>query len=67
MTKQAAEQTEDKEMNELLDFFQQTDMNDFSQDAEIKKLLANLQEKIQNMKKEENWKQKQAERLQKAK
>jgi hypothetical protein len=31
-------------------------MNDFSQDAEIKKLLANLQEKIQNMKKEENWK-----------
>jgi hypothetical protein len=31
-------------------------MNDFSQDAEIKNLLANLQEKIQNMKKEENWK-----------
>lgn len=42
-------------------------MNDFSQDEEIKHLLKNLKEKIESMKTDDNWKEKEGERLRKAK
>ena len=32
MTKEVAEDTEDKEVDELLDFFEQNQVSDFSQD-----------------------------------
>ena len=58
MTKEAAEENEDKEVDELLDFFEHNQVSDFSQDDEIKNLLVNLKEKIENMRQEENWKEK---------
>ena len=42
MTKQKVEETEDKEVDELLDFFENNQVSDFSQDNEIKHLLGNL-------------------------
>ena len=56
MTKEAAEQNEDKQVDELLDFFQQNDVSDFSQDDEIKKLLVHLKDKVEKLKESENWK-----------
>lgn len=46
MTKQKVEETEDKEVDELLDFFENNQVSDFSQDNEIKHLLGNLKQKI---------------------
>jgi len=40
-------------------------VSDYSQDAEIKTLLAQLKDKIQNMKQEDDWKEKEAERIKK--
>lgn len=47
----------------MLDFFEYNQVSDFSQDDEIKKLLVNLKDKIENMKQEYNWKEKEAERI----
>ena len=63
MTKEAADETEEKEMDDLLGFFEQNNMSDFSQDQEIKHLLSNLKGKIEEMRQQENWKQKQNQRL----
>ena len=46
MTREAAEENEDKEVDELLDFFENNQVSDYSQDAEIKNLLGNLKDKI---------------------
>lgn len=54
-------------MDELLGFFEQNNVSDFSQDQEIKQLLAHLKDKIEVMKKEENWKEKEADRMRHAK
>jgi hypothetical protein len=43
-------------VDDLLDFFEHTEVNDYSQNEEIKTLLVNLKEKIEKMKEEENWK-----------
>lgn len=53
-------------MDELLGFFEQNDVSDFSQDQEIKKLLIHLKDKIEGMKQEENWKEKEADRIKRA-
>jgi len=51
----------------LLNFFEQNQVSDFSQDAEIKTLLAQLKDKIENMKKDEDWKQKEVDKMKKSK
>lgn len=61
------DQSEDKEVDELLDFFENNEIEDFSQNEEIKHLLVNLKDKIEKMKADENWKEREAERMQKAK
>lgn len=40
------EENEEKEVDELLDFFETNNVNDFSEDQEVKQLLANLKQKI---------------------
>jgi hypothetical protein len=42
MTKEQVEDTEEKEVDELLDFFENNNVNDFSEDQEVKQLLSNL-------------------------
>ena len=50
MTKEKVEENQDKEVDELLDFFENNQVSDFSQDNQIKNLLGTLKEKIQKMK-----------------
>lgn len=52
MTKEQVQQNEEQEVDELLDFFQTNNVNDFSQDEEVKDLLSNLKQKIEQMKQE---------------
>lgn len=54
-------------MDELLDFFENNNVNDFSADEEVKDLLANLKQKIEKMKEGDNWKEKEVERIREAK
>ena len=63
MTKEAVEDTEDKEVEDLLDFFEQNQVASFSQDEEIKVLLSSLKGKIEKMKEEDNWKEKEGDRM----
>ena len=66
MTKEQVEDNEDKEVDELLDFFENNNVNDFSADDEVKDLLANLKQKIEKMKEGDNWKEKEVERIREA-
>ena len=53
-------------MDELLDFFDNTDIQEFLDDSEVNKMLKDLRERIQSMKsdagKDEDWRKKQIER-----
>ena len=42
-------------------------MNQYSEDEQVKEILKNLKEKIEGLKKEDDWKEKQAEKLKRAK
>ena len=46
MTKDQLEDNEEKEMDDLLDFFQNNKINDFTEDEGVQDLLANLKKKI---------------------
>jgi hypothetical protein len=63
MTKEQVEESEEKEVDELLDFFESNNVNDFSEDQEVKNLLANLKLKIEKMKETDDWKEKEVERI----
>jgi hypothetical protein len=62
-TKEQVEESEEKEVDELLDFFESNNVNDFSEDQEVKNLLANLKLKIEKMKETDDWKEKEVERI----
>lgn len=66
MTKKAAQDNEEKEVDQLLDFFENNQVSDFSQEPEIKLLLGNLKEKIEKMKQQDDWKEKEGERIRQA-
>lgn len=42
-------------MDELLDFFETNNVNDFSEDQEVKNLLSSLKQKIEKMKEADDW------------
>ena len=52
-------------MDELLDFFETNNVNDFSEDEEVKDLLSSLKQKIEKMKEADDWKEKEVERMKK--
>lgn len=50
-------------MDELLDFFESNNVNDFSEDQEVKELLSSLKQKIEKMKESDDWHEKEVQRL----
>ena len=51
----------------MLDFFENNEINKYSEDDQVKEILKNLKDKIEGLKKEDDWKEKQAERFKQAK
>lgn len=58
MTKQQVEENEDKEVDDLLDFFENNNLKDYSEDDQVKNLLSSLKDKIDKMKQADDWKEK---------
>lgn len=59
-TEAQVEQQQQEEEDELLNFFETTNVEEFINDTEVTTIMKALKEKIDAMKKEENWKEKQA-------
>lgn len=47
----------------MLDFFETNNVNDYSEDQEVKNLLSSLKHKIEKMKEADDWKEKEVERI----
>ena len=54
-------------MDELLDFFENTPMNEYSEDEQIKDILKNLKQKIEHLKETDDWKEKEVKKMEKQK
>lgn len=69
-TDQEIEQQQEKEADELIDFFESGEIKDYADDEEIKNMLQDLKGRIQAIKSEggengddKNWKKKQVEKI----
>ena len=65
-TAQQAQESEEKQVDELLDFFnqeQKTDLKDFISDEEVKKILIDLKSKVEKLKEQEDWRKEQLQRI----
>lgn len=56
VSKEEREQKEEEEVDDLLDFFDNTDVEKFSEDEQVKSILINLKDKINQIKATQDWK-----------
>ena len=56
VSKEEREQKEEQEVDDLLDFFDNTDVEKFSEDEQVKSILINLKDKINQIKATQDWK-----------
>jgi hypothetical protein len=60
LTEQEHERREDREVEELVDFFEKQDFKEFIEDVEVGAILKCLKEKISDIKQEKDWRERQA-------
>ena len=63
MTAAEHDAVEDKEVDDLLDFMDQFDAQKYAQDVEVREMMANLKDRVGELKKEDNWKENWEKRL----
>lgn len=67
MTEAQADLMEDEECDGLMDFFDNADYDTYIHDLEVKNMLESIKKRVEELKQEDNWKQKWHERLATAK
>lgn len=67
MTEAQAEKIEDMECDDLLDFFDNTNYNEYVEDLEVKNMMASIKKRVDELKQEPAWQKKWNERLVKIK
>ena len=50
-----------------MDFFSTNHVKDYAEDDQVKDILSNLKEKIQHLQQQQDWKQKEMEKIQQRK